>query len=346
MRVGGKGRPTPKRRDAEAKRRGPAPPPPRTQREASKLAKANRPSREDQRGPPRPPAREGMARGDDRYLLPRDRGPVKAYIRDVVDSRPHIMGLFMPLALVVLVSVILPFPAMQQYLSLFSLICLSRWSPRAIFLGLSITRKVRAKFPNEAGQAAWAVGWYAFTRASQIRKFRVPKPRVARGEPEHPQIAASARRGRHRRRLVLGGTRSGKSGYAEDLLPADAPVRYVATARRVAGDAEWAARIDAHRARRPAGVDHGRGARTSPRSCGPGGGPRCSSTTSPPGSPACSTTRARGTRDASTSPRRSTRWSTPCGVRRAGSCWCRRRSGWGSCPRPGPGGCSATSWAR
>ena len=32
--------------------------------------------------------------------------------------------------------------------------------------------------------------------------------------------------------LVLGGTRSGKSGYAEALLPADAPVRYLATARR------------------------------------------------------------------------------------------------------------------
>ena len=56
-----------------------------------------------------------------------------------------------------------------------------------------------------------------------------------------------------RRILVLGGTRSGKSRHAEDLLPADAPVRYVATGRRLAGDAEWSARIDAHRARRPAG---------------------------------------------------------------------------------------------
>jgi adenosylcobinamide kinase/adenosylcobinamide-phosphate guanylyltransferase len=51
--------------------------------------------------------------------------------------------------------------------------------------------------------------------------------------------------------LVLGGTRSGKSRHAEDLLPADAPVRYVATARRIPGDVEWDARLDAHRARRP-----------------------------------------------------------------------------------------------
>jgi adenosyl cobinamide kinase/adenosyl cobinamide phosphate guanylyltransferase len=51
---------------------------------------------------------------------------------------------------------------------------------------------------------------------------------------------------------VLGGTRSGKSRHAEDLLPADAPVRYLATARRRADDPEWSARIDLHRARRPA----------------------------------------------------------------------------------------------
>jgi adenosylcobinamide kinase / adenosylcobinamide-phosphate guanylyltransferase len=51
---------------------------------------------------------------------------------------------------------------------------------------------------------------------------------------------------------VLGGTRSGKSRHAEDLLSVDAPVRYVATARRRADDPEWSARIDVHRARRPA----------------------------------------------------------------------------------------------
>lgn len=55
------------------------------------------------------------------------------------------------------------------------------------------------------------------------------------------------------RTLVLGGTRSGKSDYAEALLPEHAPVRYLATSRTDPDDPEWTARIDAHRVRRPAG---------------------------------------------------------------------------------------------
>ncbi|MFP5020367.1 bifunctional adenosylcobinamide kinase/adenosylcobinamide-phosphate guanylyltransferase [Pseudonocardia phyllosphaerae] len=55
------------------------------------------------------------------------------------------------------------------------------------------------------------------------------------------------------RTLVLGGTRSGKSRYAEELFDDGAPVRYLATGRRIPGDAEWDARIAAHAARRPAG---------------------------------------------------------------------------------------------
>jgi adenosyl cobinamide kinase/adenosyl cobinamide phosphate guanylyltransferase len=52
---------------------------------------------------------------------------------------------------------------------------------------------------------------------------------------------------------VLGGARSGKSAYAEDLLPADTTVTYLATARRDPTDPEWTSRIAVHTARRPAG---------------------------------------------------------------------------------------------
>jgi adenosylcobinamide kinase/adenosylcobinamide-phosphate guanylyltransferase len=54
-----------------------------------------------------------------------------------------------------------------------------------------------------------------------------------------------------RRVLVLGGARSGKSRFAESLLADEPSVDYVATAVAADDDAEWSARIRAHRERRP-----------------------------------------------------------------------------------------------
>ncbi|MEU6701601.1 DUF3043 domain-containing protein [Pseudonocardia sp. NPDC046786] len=176
----GKGRATPKRRDAESKRRGPAPPPPRTQREAAKLAKANRPSREDRRAKAAE-RRRRMDAGDDRVLLPRDRGKVRAYVRDIVDSRPHVIGLFLPLAALVLVAALIQNPVIQQYVTLFTFLMLAVMVVEGTLLGYQVLRKAREKFPEEDIRGL-GTGWYAFSRATQPRRMRVPKPRVKRGD--------------------------------------------------------------------------------------------------------------------------------------------------------------------
>lgn len=52
------------------------------------------------------------------------------------------------------------------------------------------------------------------------------------------------------RALILGGVRSGKSAHGEGLLATADQVRYVATGPILSSDADWQARVDAHRARR------------------------------------------------------------------------------------------------
>jgi hypothetical protein len=177
-RTAGKGRPTPSRREAEGRKRGPAPPPPRTQREALRRMRGSK----DERRSAAADRRERMLAGDEKYLLARDRGPVKAYVRDLVDSRRHLAGAFMPLALLVIVVILVPSPVVQQYVSLVSMAMLLAIIVEGVLLGRTVTRRVRERFPDTSDSGA-SLGFYAMTRATQLRRLRVPKPRIDRGDP-------------------------------------------------------------------------------------------------------------------------------------------------------------------
>jgi len=73
----------------------------------------------------------------------------------------------------------------------------------------------------------------------------------ARVVEDGARISARVPVPRPSRTLVIGGARSGKSREAERMLAAEAEVTYVATSYPAGGDAEWAARVKAHRERRP-----------------------------------------------------------------------------------------------
>jgi hypothetical protein len=165
------GKATPKRPET---RRRPEPPP-ADRREALKKARAK--SRED-----RAERRRAMMAGDERYLLPRDKGPEKALVRDIVDRRLTIGTWFFGGALLVLIgsSRAMP-PVIQLFSNLF-------WAALAVgtvvdsfLLAREIKRKVRARFPKYEGRMG-SLYLYATMRGLTFRRMRVPKPRVKLGE--------------------------------------------------------------------------------------------------------------------------------------------------------------------
>src|SRR5919107_5308582 len=88
VRTTGKGRPTPKRHEAQGRRPGPPPPPPTTRKEAYKRMR-------EQQAANRSNVRRAALAGDEAYLPARDRGPVRKLVRDLVDSRRNVGGLFL-----------------------------------------------------------------------------------------------------------------------------------------------------------------------------------------------------------------------------------------------------------
>ncbi|BBY15368.1 DUF3043 domain-containing protein [Mycolicibacterium litorale] len=183
-----KGRPTPKR-DA-AKRRGPVAPAPLTAAEARKrrkelrgpkLSKEERKAEKIERRASMAERREKMMAGDDAYLLPRDKGPVRRYVRDVVDSRRNVLGLFMPAALaLIFVMLAVPSIEVQRLLSPAMLVLVLIMIIDGFIVGRKVNRMVDEKFPDNT-ETGWKLGFYAASRASQLRRMRAPRPQVERG---------------------------------------------------------------------------------------------------------------------------------------------------------------------
>lgn len=119
--------------------------------------------------------------GEDAYLLPRDKGPVRRYVRDIVDSRRNVLGLFMPAALsMIFFMLALPAVQFQQILSYAMLALVLVMIVDGLLLGRKVNRMVDEKFPGNT-ESGWKLGFYASSRASQLRRMRAPRPMVNRG---------------------------------------------------------------------------------------------------------------------------------------------------------------------
>ena len=112
-------------------------------------------------------------------------GPVRAYVRDLVDARRNIAGILLPIAVLSFVILLIPIPTVQSYGPLVLLVAIVAAILDTVVFARAIGQKVRAKFPkgdsSDLSTKGSALGFYAFNRACLFRRWRVPRPRVAVG---------------------------------------------------------------------------------------------------------------------------------------------------------------------
>jgi len=174
VKSGGKGRATPKRRDAEARRLHPVVPTDRKAAKAQARAKQDEAWRRQ---------REAMRTGDERYLPARDKGPVKRYIRDYVDARFSLGEAFMPLSILLIVIMVgvqtrVPRIGLMLIMGLYAVFLLSIID--AAVCWWLVRRRLHAKFGEDKVRAQGTVFWYVFSRCFNLRRWRQPSPQVAR----------------------------------------------------------------------------------------------------------------------------------------------------------------------
>jgi len=167
----GKGRPTPKRSEAEGRRRQPYSAP-KDRKEASRVA------RDRQRGD-RTRRMQALGRGEDWALPVRDRGPVKALARDYVDSRRRLSEFYMYGLLVLLVLLFIPNALVKSIVPLLVIGAILIMLVEGVFIGRRVRGLAAERLPGESTRG---IGLYSGMRALQIRKLRMPKPRVNIGD--------------------------------------------------------------------------------------------------------------------------------------------------------------------
>ncbi len=168
---GGKGRPTPTRKEAEALAKAKARAP-RTRKELA--ARQRQVKSEDSRK-----VREGMKTGDERYLLPRDKGPARRFIRDYIDSRFSILELLIPLLIVSMILGYSGATVLRQASTVVIFATALFVVVDVILLRLRLRKELAARFP---GESVKGTTWYAMTRSMQMKFMRMPKAKVKIGQ--------------------------------------------------------------------------------------------------------------------------------------------------------------------
>lgn len=179
----GKGRPTPKRREAERRRRTYVQAP-QDRKQAAKMMR-------ERQANERVTQSRALRTGDESKLPPRDAGPVRRLVRDVVDSRRGVGGYFLFTTLgVLLVQILLQVATSRQYLTpaasaQIQVVLMYVWYALILLVAVDsfllvrrMNRIVRERHPDHTERG---LAMYAVMRSLQIRRLRLPKPKVKPG---------------------------------------------------------------------------------------------------------------------------------------------------------------------
>jgi hypothetical protein len=171
----GKGRPTPKRREAERGRYQSITGGTSGARGGARGAPADKNAARTERSR----RYEAMKRGEDWALGPRDRGPARKLARDWVDSHRRPSEYYMYVLIVLLVALLSRNKTLNTYVSPLVLVLIVVIVIDAYFIRRALSKLVAERLP---GESARGLTIYAVMRTLQIRRFRVPAPRVKPGD--------------------------------------------------------------------------------------------------------------------------------------------------------------------
>ncbi len=164
----GKGRPTPKRSEAEKRRRYAAP---------GARKEAVRQSRTRDRAA-RTRKTEAMRRGEEWALPVKDKGPVRALARDFVDGKRRFSEFYMYGLVILLFLLFFRSAVVQTVLPAILIVMVLVMALEGYLIGRKVSRLAAERYPGESTRG---LRLYAAMRALQIRQLRFPKPRVKPG---------------------------------------------------------------------------------------------------------------------------------------------------------------------
>jgi hypothetical protein len=162
-----KGKPTPKRKESQAKLKV-SPLSPTASKEAKKALKAQARVR-------RLESRAAYMRGEESALPVKDKGPARRFVRNYVDERKSVTEYFLVFIMFILFLTVIPSPAVQLGAIALMYSAMIWVAIDGFLLSRRVKKIVAEKFPGEPTKG---LGLYGWMRSTQLRRLRAPAPQV------------------------------------------------------------------------------------------------------------------------------------------------------------------------